>query len=114
MKKLNKVVGDKGELLAQKYLKKQKYQIIEKNYRNKIGEIDIIAKDKDSIVFVEVKTREANSFGRPMVAVTPSKQNKIRGVASYYLMTKGWSEQPCRFDVVEVLGEEINHIKNAF
>lgn len=114
MKRLNKVEGCKGELLAEQYLKKQKYKILEKNYRNKIGEIDIIAKDKDTLVFVEVKARESAIFGRPCEAVTPYKQNKIRGVASYYLMTKRQSDADCRFDVVEVMGEEVNHIKNAF
>lgn len=114
MKRLNKVVGGKGEILAEKYLKKNKYQIIEKNYRNKIGEIDIIAKDKSTLVFVEVKARETVVLGRPCEAVTPYKQNKIRGVASYYLMINNLSDADCRFDVVEILGEEINHIKNAF
>ncbi len=114
MKNLNKVVGEKGEILAEKFLRKQKYKILERNYQNKIGEIDIIAKDKDTLVFVEVKTRASCKFGRPCEAVTPYKQNKIRGVASYYLMIKGLSDSDCRFDVVEILDEEINHIKNAF
>lgn len=114
MKKFNKVKGDKGELFARNYLKKQRYKIIETNYHNKIGEIDIIAKDKETLVFVEVKTRETCAFGRPAEAVTPYKQNKIRGVASYYLMTKGLTDADCRFDVIEILDEEINHIKNAF
>jgi len=114
MKRLNKVKGCKGELLAEQYLKKQKYKILEKNYRNKIGEIDIIAKEKETLVFVEVKARETVIFGRPCEAVTPYKQNKIRGVANYYLMLNGWSERDVRFDVVEVLDGEINHIQNAF
>ena len=66
------------------------------------------------IVFVEVKTRASCQFGRPAEAVTPHKQQKIRTVASYYLMLKGLSESDVRFDVIEVLDDEINHIKNAF
>ena len=114
MKKLNKVVGDKGEILAQNYLKKQKYKILDKNYRNKLGEIDIIVTKDNVVTFVEVKTRADVSFGRPCEAVTPYKQNKIRAVASYYLMMKEWSEKDVSFDVIEVIDGEINHIKNAF
>ena len=114
MKRLNKVVGGKGEILAEKFLKKQNYKILERNYQNKIGEIDIITQDKDTLVFVEVKARETCLFGRPCEAITPYKQNKIRGVASYYLMMNNLRDTDCRFDVVEIVGEEINHIKNAF
>ena len=114
MKIINKITGQKGEILAQKYLKKQKYVIFDQNYTCKLGEIDIIAKDKDTLVFVEVKTRASNKFGRPCEAVTPYKQNKIRSVANYYLMKTKQIESNCRFDVIEVLDDEINHIKNAF
>ena len=114
MKKLNKIVGNAGEIIAQNFLKKKKYKILETNYSNAIGEIDIIALQKNVIVFVEVKTRSSNEFGRPCEAVTLYKQNKIRTVASYYLMIKGWSERDVRFDVIEVLDDEINQIENAF
>ena len=114
MKKLNKITGGKGEILAQNYLKKQKYKILETNYSCKLGEIDIIAKENDTIVFVEVKTRTSEMYGRPCEAVTPFKQNKIRTIAKYYLMLKHAFEVNCRFDVIEVLDDEINHIKNAF
>ena len=114
MKKLNKIIGTKGEVLAQNHLKKQKYRVLELNYSCKLGEIDIIAKDNDTIVFVEVKTRNSCKFGRPCEAVTPYKQNKIRTVAKYYLMPNHASDENCRFDVVEVLDDKINHIKNAF
>ena len=114
MKNLNKIVGGKGEVRAEIFLKNQKYQILERNYRNKIGEIDLIAKDGETLVFIEVKTRSSCQFGRPCEAVTPYKQNKIRGVASFYLMTTGQYDAACRFDVIEVLDEEVNHIKNAF
>ena len=114
MKKLNKITGDKGEIFAQNYLKKQGYKILEINYSNKLGEIDIIAKDKKTIVFVEVKSRASYKLGRPCEAVTPYKQNKIKSVAKFYLMMHNAFEEDCRFDVIEVLDEEINHIKNAF
>lgn len=114
MKRLNKVTGNKGELQAKKFLEKKKYKILEMNYASKFGEIDIIAKEKEIIVFVEVKTRASCKFGCPMEVVTPYKQNKIRGVANYYLMLNGQSENDVRFDVIEILDDEINHIQNAF
>ena len=114
MKRFNKIIGNKGELIAQNYVKKQKYVILEENFTCKFGEIDIIAKDKDVIIFIEVKARTSEMFGRPCEAVTPYKQNKIRTVAKYYLMLKKLYENSCRFDVIEVLDGEINHIKNAF
>ena len=80
------IYGKKGEIIAANYLKKQKYKIIEMNYKNKIGEIDIIAKDKDYLVFIEVKTRYSKMFGDPLEAIDEEKQFKIRNVATMYLM----------------------------
>ena len=114
MKRLNKVVGNAGEIKAQNFLKKIGYKILEANYSCALGEIDIIALQKKTIVFVEVKTRTSEEFGRPCEAVTPYKQNKIRAVARYYLMIKGWSDRDARFDVIEILDEEIKQIENAF
>lgn len=115
MKNLNKVVGNKGEIEAQKYLKKQGYKILATNFACKLGEIDIVVQEKDIIVFVEVKSRSSIAFGRPCEAVTPYKQKTIRRVADFFLMKHKISmETNCRFDVVEVLDDEINHIKDAF
>ena len=112
-KEFNKIHGRIGEFDASEYLKKQNYKIIDQNYKNKIGEIDIIAQKDKTIVFVEVKKRLTLQFSRPCEAVTPYKQNKIRKVAQLYLMQKK-IDLPCRFDIIEVLDEEINHIENAF
>lgn len=114
MKQLNKVKGANGELLAKKQLKKLGYKILEMNYTNKIGEIDIIAKDGDFLVFVEVKTRSSNAFGRPCEAVTPYKQEKIRKVATLYLLENDAYNSNIRFDVVEILDNDFNLIRNAF
>ncbi|MGD9279831.1 MAG: YraN family protein, partial [Desulfobacterales bacterium] len=76
--------GEQGEALAARRLKKAGYKIIETNYRTRLGEIDIIAKDKDTIVFVEVKSRRSVYFGNPKQAVTLQKQKKISLVALYY------------------------------
>lgn len=114
MKKLNKINGTIGEIDAVQFLKNKKYQIIATNYRNRMGEIDIIAKDKNALVFVEVKSRATLLYGRPCEAVDFRKQQKIRKTAELYLVTTKNYYADVRFDVIEILGEEINHIENAF
>ena len=115
-----KLLGKVGEKCAVKYLKKNKYKILEQNYATHFGEIDIIAKDNDCYVFIEVKTRTSDKFGEPMEAVTDFKQRHIIRSAQSYLMTNKIDENQIkiRFDVIEVKSEngknEINHIKNAF
>jgi len=110
--------GKKSESLAAKYLKKHGYRILEQNYRTKLGEIDIIAKDKGTIVFVEVKARRSYLFGNPKFAVTPKKQRKISMVALYYLKETKQDNAKARFDVVAVSSikdkPDIEIVKNAF
>ncbi|PKK96130.1 MAG: YraN family protein [Tenericutes bacterium HGW-Tenericutes-4] len=113
-KHLNKVTGNYGEQLAVRYLKKQKYEIIEQNFITKLGEIDIIAKENDTLVFIEVKTRKTAEFGLPREAVTKYKQNKIRQVATDYLKQNKSLNSLCRCDVIDILDDNITHIKNAF
>ena len=110
----NKIEGVGGEIKAVDFLKEKGYNIIETNYTNKLGEIDIIALDGKTLVFVEIKCRSTLAFGRPCEAVDLKKQQKIRKVAELYLLIKGKYYSDCRFDVIEILGDEINHIKNAF
>ena len=114
MLRLNKIKGEKGEILASQFLTKKGYKILETNFKNKIGEIDLIALKKNCYVFVEVKERETNRFGRPCEAVDFKKQQKIRKVAMSYLKFKKLFDVECRFDVIELLGDEINHIENCF
>ena len=106
--------GAIGETRAVEFLKKQKYKIIDRNYRCRQGEIDIIARDKKTIVFVEVKARESGEFGQPSEYVTKSKIDKLKKAAQLYLHENEMDDANARFDVVEILGEEINLIKNAF
>lgn len=114
-KRFNKVEGLQGEFNSCDYLKKKKYKILEQNYKNRIGEIDIIAQYKGCIVFVEVKSRQTLKFGRPSEAVDKRKQQKIRRVANLYLIQNHLMDNSCRFDVIEVIAQsEINHIENAF
>ena len=110
--------GRKSEVLAAWHLEKHGYRILEKNYRTKHGEIDIIARDKDTIVFVEVKARRTKRFGNPKRAVTEDKQRKISLVALQYLKFTGQLTSRARFDVVAVHppddGRRIEVVKNAF
>ena len=110
----NKIEGNVGEIKAVNFLKKKKYKIITTNYKNKIGEIDIIAEKDDLIVFVEVKNRSTFAFGRPIEAVTLQKQNKIKKVAEIFLMINHIQYHNVRFDVIEVFDDFINHTENAF
>ena len=107
--------GTDYESLAAKYLVEQGFTIVEKNYRNRTGEIDLIAEDGEYLCFVEVKYRKDNRSGYPAEAVDYRKQRTITRVAMHYLTTHGYSEwTPCRFDVVSIEGEKISLIKNAY
>lgn len=107
--------GTSYEIKAEEYLIQKGYKILERNFRNRSGEIDIIAKDGEYFCFIEVKYRTTNDFGSPLEAVDYRKQNQIRKVAMYYLMKNKLSEwTPCRFDVIGFEGEKMTHIENAF
>lgn len=114
MKIFNKITGSQGEAIAQKFLKDQGYKILATNFTCKIGEIDIIAKQKKTIVFVEVKTKSNLDFGYPREMVNITKQNKIRRVAEYYLLKTNQTDCECRFDVIEVLDGKVEHLKACF
>jgi putative endonuclease len=110
--------GQKGEALAAWYLQKNGYKILEQNYRTQLGEIDIIAKEKKTIVFVEVKSRRSIRYGSPKWSVTPQKQRKISMVALQYLKRTKQTDARARFDVVAVTSNrdepQIEIVKNAF
>ena len=114
MKQLNHVLGVEGETLAKQFLIDNGYKIIALNYKTKIGEIDIVAKTGDTTVFVEVKDRKTKRFGMPREAVTPYKQNKIKLVATQYMLSHKLMDSKVRFDCIEILGYTITHIQNAF
>ena len=115
----NITIGERGEAIAVAYLKGQKFTIVERNFRCKCGEVDIIARDGRSFVFVEVKTRKTLSFGPPQLAVTPFKQRQISKAALTWLAKNRLQEANARFDVIAILLRdrqvpEIEHIRNAF
>ncbi len=116
MKTKNKVTGQKGEILAQEYLKKLGYEIVETNKRfSRFCEIDIIAIDRNTLVFVEVKTRSSEFCGSPLEAITKSKYENIKtGVFSYLQVTKT-KYKNFRIDAISVILNpeiKIDHLKN--
>lgn len=112
-------LGKKGEALACSFLLQKGYQIVTKNYRRKTGEIDLIAYDQETLVFVEVKSRRSTRFGLPSEAVNRRKQQKIITTALAYLQSAALPNQAIRFDVIEVYfpyqeAIQIHHLINAF
>jgi len=110
--------GARGEESAAEFLRGQGYRILERNYRCPLGEVDIIASEGNTVVFVEVKTRASERFGPPQSAIGPKKQKRMTAIALYYLKGQGWLGRPARFDVAAVsLGEgeeKVTLYRNAF
>lgn len=117
MKQFNRQTGRSGESIAAAALEKKGYDILERNYSNKFGEIDIIARDRNTLVFVEVKTKIGEEFGSPEEMINPGKLARIRNMATMYL--HGVSA-PCRIDVMAiVLGDKnevlrLTHYENVY
>ncbi|NLY08961.1 MAG: YraN family protein [Tissierellia bacterium] len=113
----NKRKGNYGESLACAELSSKGYRILERNYQKVIGEIDIVALEGMTLVFIEVKTRKDDKYGQGAEAVTNSKQQKIIKTAMHYILEKGFEGLQCRFDVIEITlmpFPAIRHIENAF
>lgn len=107
--------GKNAENNAASYLQENGLKVIIHNFSSRQGEIDIIAMDKETLVFVEVRYRKNNHYGSPLESITPSKQRKIRLTAEYYLHIHPiYARKQARFDVVGICGQEIQWIKNAF
>ena len=113
-----RAVGMAGEAAAEAELRRDGLEIIARSFRARCGEIDLIARDGAVVVFVEVKTRTGDGFGRPSDAVTPAKRLRMSRAASVFLARSGWAERPCRFDVVEVVPSgpdwRVTRIADAF
>ena len=100
---LHKLLGDRGERAAVRFLKRQGFKIIARQYRNQFGEIDIIARDGRQVVFVEVKTRQSTDKGQPHEAVDVNKQRKLTKLALVWLKKHNQLDQTARFDVVSIV-----------
>ena len=119
--KQNKItLGQRGEQIAATHVEAKGYQIIEKNFRCKIGEIDLIATDKEYLIFIEVKTRtETNAEISPLLSITRSKQRKLKTLGTYYIEKKEIYNRQPRFDVIGIVlthsgNHRIEYIENAF
>jgi putative endonuclease len=112
------ILGAKGERIAEQFLRRQRYVILQRNYRCRAGEIDLVALDQDAVVFIEVKTRVVPGFGTPFEAVHPRKQRQIIRAAQRYLTDNRLHDRNARFDVVGVWWEDgeprCELVKNAF
>lgn len=107
--------GAEYEQQAARYLEEKGYRVLERNFYTRSGEIDLIARDGRYLVFLEVKYRKNGRDGHPLEAVDLRKQSRIRRAAQVYLLRNGYdAEQPCRFDVIGILGEELMHVEDAF
>ncbi|MGF1472037.1 MAG: YraN family protein [Rubrobacteraceae bacterium] len=114
----NRRTGARGEKLALRHLGESGYELVCENYRTRYGEIDLIVRDGETLVFVEVKLRRGTGYGSPLESVTPRKQEQIRAVAAQYLAETEPECKELRFDVVGILegkgGPDVMHIKDAF
>jgi putative endonuclease len=112
------LLGREGERIAERFLKKKGYKLVERNYRCAVGELDLIVLDQRVIVFVEVKTRTGMAYGTPLEAVEVRKQQKLIYAAQFFLNAKKLSQREARFDVVGISwpGAQplVEHIENAF
>ena len=113
MSESSHVRGALGEVRAEQYLAQKGYAILARNYVSPGSEIDLIAENKGMIIFIEVKARSGR-FSPGREAVTPAKQKRICKGAMYYLMQNGLMNRQARFDVIEIQGERVIHIENAF
>ena len=105
--------GQRGEEIACVFLRNQGYAIVERNWRSAFGEVDIIARDGETLVFIEVKSRVGRGFGGPEAALTPWKRKRIIATARAYLIKVG-SDLPVRFDLVALQGGKVTLYRDAF
>ena len=112
------LLGREGERVAERFLLKKGYKLVQRNYRCALGELDLVVLDRRVVVFVEVKTRTGQGFGTPLEAVEFRKQRKMIQAAQYFLAQNGLQQRDARFDVVGISwpGSEprVEHIENAF
>lgn len=120
MHSYNKDIGSFGEALARDYLISKGYKILNMNFRNKFGEIDIICKKNNLLIFCEIKSRYSNSFGSPIESITCYKQKQIIKLSELYVISKKYYNFSVRYDIIEVIfntitsSHIINHVQDAF
>ncbi|MBJ7503378.1 MAG: YraN family protein [Polynucleobacter sp.] len=110
------LIGKKAEAAAKDYLLRAGLSVVALNYRCRMGEIDLIMRDQDTFVFVEVRARTSGNWGGALASINPSKQKKLSKTAEYFLQThfRTSTYPPCRFDVIAIKGEQLEWLKAAF
>ncbi len=106
--------GETAEKQAVSFLIENGYEILDRNFSSKFGEIDIVAKKNNTLVFIEVRSRSSNFYGSPEESINLRKVKKIIKTAQFYLLTKKTDYEEIRFDIISILHNNISHIKNAF
>ncbi len=114
MSKERQARGTRGEDAAEHALRKAGYRIVERNFRCKAGELDVVARDGETLVFVEVRSRRDARFGGGIAAIPPAKLRQVARVAAVYLAMRRPQFTTCRFDVVAITGDDLVHIRDAF
>ena len=114
-----RLFGQEGEAEAERYLRRKGYRIVARNVRSSLGELDLVAEDGQTLVFIEVKARRSGEFGGAIHAVHGRKQQKLARLASQFLAQRHWMERSCRFDVLLLQATDtaelrVEHIQNAF
>jgi putative endonuclease len=112
-------LGRRGEHLAEKYLKQQGMKTIARHYSTPVGELDLVMRDGETVVFAEVKTRRDRKWAEPQDAVRYAKQRCLTRAAQWFIHRKGWDDRPCRFDMIGVIlppegAPEVEHFPDAF
>ena len=107
-------IGNKGEAIAASFLENNGIIILERNYQNRFGEIDIIAREGNVLLFIEVKYRKNQSFGYPLEAVDFKKRQKIKNMARFFLNENHYFNMNIRFDCIGIMGSNIDWVKGAF
>ncbi|MFM5968326.1 MAG: YraN family protein [Micrococcales bacterium] len=112
------ILGSYGEQVACDYLASQNYEVLDRNWRCSIGELDLVARDHETLVFVEVKTRNGRGFGHPFEAITDSKRTRLRQLSNAWLASNSGHPAKIRIDAISVLIEQgrvsIEHLKEVF
>jgi putative endonuclease len=111
-------LGRRGEAVAEGFLRDRRYTIVARNFRCRAGEIDLVALDGPTLVFVEVRSRNGAGMGTPLESVDGRKQAQVARVARYFLAARGWMERDARFDVIGIRFDReppaVEHVQNAF
>jgi putative endonuclease len=111
---VSRAIGDQAEARAAEHLQKKGYRVVARNWCCRGGELDLVCDDRGTLVFVEVRARKDDRYGAPLETVRDGKRRRLVLAAEKYLYESGLSDRPCRFDVVAIAGDVLEHYEDAF